>query len=125
MSQTITNAILAVEERLKQAMSSSNLEELDRLLSPDLVFTNHLGTVISKQDDLDLHASGDLEIEQIDLSDRRIMPFADVAIVTVKAVITGRYRGSAANGAFRFTRVWKKSPDANWQVVAGHASTID
>ena len=37
-----------LEKQLKDAMSTSDVTALDRLLSPDLIFTNHLGQVVSK-----------------------------------------------------------------------------
>lgn len=124
MSQTIIDTIVAMEERLRQAMLSSNIAELDKLLSSDLIFTNHFGTVVSKQDDIDLHASGDLDIKKLQLSDQRIKVLNDAVVVTSQADIIGSYQGLPANGSFRFTRVWRRSTELNWQVVVGHACLI-
>lgn len=43
------------EAELQQAMLDSNVKALDRLLDDDLTFTNHLGMVLGKQDDLTAH----------------------------------------------------------------------
>jgi hypothetical protein len=82
MNQLIIDTITELEERLKLAMSTSDVDELDMLLSDDLVFTSHFGAVISKKDDLNMHTSGDLKIEDIQLSDQKILPYEDIAIVT-------------------------------------------
>ena len=47
-------------------MSTSDVAMLDRLLSPDLIFTNHLGQVISKSQDIELHKSGLLKIGSLE-----------------------------------------------------------
>lgn len=122
--EAFDEAILAAEERLRLAMLSSDVTELDKMLSEDLLFTNHLGAVVSKQADLEMHASGDLSITELRLSDHRLLPAGDVVVVSARARIEGCYRGSEANGEFRFTRVWKREPVSGWQVVAGHASLV-
>jgi len=38
--------IIHSEARLRQAMLRSDLNVLDELLAPDLIFTNHLGQVM-------------------------------------------------------------------------------
>lgn len=124
MNQTIIDTIVAMEERLRQAMLSSNTAELDKLLSSDLIFTNHFGIVVSKQDDINLHASGDLDIKELQLSDQKIKLVNDAAVVTTQADIIGSYQGMPANGSFRFTRVWSRTTELHWQVVVGHACLI-
>ena len=121
MDVTKEKEIVAVEERLRVAMRSSDVRVLDELLSPNLLFTNHLGQLVSKEADLAGHKSGDLKIEALELSEQRIQFVGDLAIVSVLAHISGSYRGSPANGNFRFTRLWAKQDD-RWQVVAGHSS---
>lgn len=124
MNQTIIDTIVAMEERLRQAMLSSNTAELDKLLSSELIFTNHFGTVVSKQDDINLHASGDLDIKELQLSDQKIKLVNDAAVVTTQADIIGSYQGMPATGSFRFTRVWSRTTELHWQVVVGHACLI-
>ena len=117
MNNINENEIIKAEEKLREAMASSNVDVLNELLSPDLIFTNHLGQVISKSNDLEGHKKGDLKIEeQIKFVDK-------LAIVSVLAKISGSYKGSPANGDFRFTRVWANK-NGSWQVVAGHSSIV-
>ena len=114
--------IAAAEEKLKAAMIASNVNELDKLLSDDLIFTNHLGQIVTKADDLAGHKSGDFKIESITYSEQIIKLVNDVGIVSVLAAIVGSHKGSPANGKFRFTRLWVNRGDI-WQVVVGHASS--
>ena len=123
MKKARESEVIKAEEKLRQAMASSDVEVLDELLSPSLIFTNHLGQVITKSDDLEGHKKGDLIIENLKLSDQQIKFVGESAIVSVLAEILGSYKGLPANGNFRFTRVWANEKGA-WQVVAGHSSIV-
>ncbi len=123
MDSTGKNEILAVEEKLKLAMLSSDVDALDELLSPGLIFTNHLGQVISKQNDLEAHRKGDFKINKLSLSDQVMKFSGEVAIVSVLTNISGSYKGQPTSANFRFTRVWGKESGA-WQISAGHSSLV-
>lgn len=112
------------ENQLKQAMLRSDIETLDRLLSQDLIFTNHLGQCITKQDDLSAHESGLFKINEIVLSDQRIFIFSDSAVVVVHARIMGGIPDKPSDNNFCFTRVWKKYENNNWQVIVGHSTIV-
>ena len=123
MNSTKKGEIIEAEEKLRKAMASSDIAALDKLLSTKLIFTNHLGQVISKPDDLEGHSSGDLKIQTLQLSEQVISFASELAIVSVHAKISGSYKGSPANGNFRFTRVWENK-NRVWQVIAGHSSIV-
>lgn len=123
MNNTMGSGIVETEEKLRKAMVSSDTTVLDQLLSPKLIFTNHLGQVISKADDIEGHKSGDLKIENMEFSEQKIMFAGDIAIVSVLAIISGSYKGMPANGSFRFTRVWENDNN-EWKVIAGHSSIV-
>lgn len=125
MKKSIEDQIALVEEELKVAMLSSNTESLNKILSSDLVFTNHLGQLVGKEDDISIHRSGTLNISEIEFSEQKILVISDdSAVVSVRAKITGEYKAQPANGDFRFTRVWSLSGSNDWQVVAVHSGII-
>ncbi|MEM6451769.1 MAG: nuclear transport factor 2 family protein [Cyanobacteria bacterium P01_D01_bin.105] len=115
--------IIKLEERLRLAMLNSDIAELDELISPDLLFTNHFGTLVSKEDDLNAHASKAFVFESLDLSELKILVYENSAVVSVRAEIQGYYNDQPTNGSFRFTRFWSNT-SGKWQVVAGHSSVI-
>ena len=123
MSGSVEKQIIEVEEKLRKAMLSSNIDALDKLLSPNLIFTNHFGLVISKSDDLEAHKKGDFKINSLTISEQIIRLSGPVAIVSTHAHISGIYKGTPTSGNFRFTRVWQKET-AVWQVTAGHSNMI-
>lgn len=124
MNQSIETQILAVEERLRIAMLNSDVDTLDELLASELIFTNHLGQVLSKQDDLAAHQSGALAIRELIPSEQNIKLIGDVAIVSVRMSLSGSYAGQESNGDFRFTRVWTLSERGTWRIVAAHSSLV-
>jgi len=123
VDSALKKEIIEAEESLKFAMISSDIEALNQLLSKDLIFTNHLGQLLSKNDDLAAHNKGDFKINDLSLSDQIIKASGNVVIVSVHANIVGSYKGEATSGNFRFTRVWEKL-DSKWQVLAGHSSIV-
>ena len=84
MSNSIEAQIIKAEERLRVAMLDSDVKVLDELLAPELIFTNHLGQVLGKQDDLAAHQSGKFKIKVLIPSDLNIQLIGNVAIVTVR-----------------------------------------
>lgn len=112
------------EEQLKEAMLQSNISVLDTLLADDLIFINHLGQIMTKHDDIEAHKSKSYIINEITLSEQKIKIFENIAIVTVKAHIIGRYNGKESMNDFRFTRVWKKTSNNKWKITAGHSSML-
>jgi hypothetical protein len=50
--------IVEVEDQLRTAMLCADVAALNQLLAPDLIFTNHLGQLLGKEDDLAAYRSG-------------------------------------------------------------------
>ena len=125
MDDSIERQISDCEEALRLAMLSSDVAALDRLLAPDLLFTNHVGQMMSKQDDLEAHRTGTLKISAISTSDHIIKPLHDaVVLVSAQTHIDGSFAGNSSQANFRFTRVWTRAPGSAWQVVAGHSCVM-
>jgi len=124
MNRTVEAQIVDAEDRLRAAMLSSDIRALDELLAPGLIFTDHLGQLLGKEDDLAAHRSGMLKVNGLKASEQHIRPHGDVVIVSVRMQLSGIYDGNPASGDFRFTRVWALSPNKTWQLVAAHSSMV-
>lgn len=116
--------ILAAEERLRQAMLCSDIAVLDELLSPELIFTSHLGQLVGKQDDLDFHRSGLFKLKELTPSEERLQITDGIAIVSVLMHLSGSYAGTPFTETIRYTRIWSASATKPMQVIAGHASVL-
>jgi len=124
MNQRFEADIQACEKQLETAMLNSDVEQLDSLLSSDLIFTNHFGHIVTKEDDLKAHSSGVLKIEKMDISDQKIKMIENIGIVTVQAKILGSFAGESSENIFRFTRIWNKATHNTWQVIAAHSCLV-
>ena len=112
------------EHQLRAAMLSSDVDALDKLLAPGLLFTNHLGQLLGKEGDLASYRSGLLTVRELKPSEQHVRIEGHVAILSVRMQLSGTYDGSPANGDFRFTRVWALSPMKTWHVIAAHSSVV-
>jgi len=124
MQSPLQAQIVEAEEQLRTAMLSSDVDALDQLLAPDLVFTNHLGQLLGKSDDLAAYRSRALRIEGLVPSEQCVRVLGEVAVISVRMQVSGTYGAAPANGDFRFTRVWARSQGRRWQIVAAHSVLI-
>ena len=120
----VNQTILDVEERLRQAMLESDVTVLAELLAPELIFTTFLGEAISKEQDLEAHASGFLKIHSIVLSEQHVMTHEETSVVTCLADIDATFNDDRAEQQFRFLRVWRKTPEGGLHVIAGQATLV-
>lgn len=116
-------AINLQETRLRQAILTGNVAEMDALIAEDLVFVGHLGQIITKEMDLAAYRSGKMKVDQLDFSETDVRPLGDVAVVITRSSLAGSYDGEAFAGDFRYTRIWQRR-EGGWQIVAGHCSAI-
>jgi ketosteroid isomerase-like protein len=116
--------IVEAENQLRTAMLRSDVAALDELLALDLIFTNHLGQLLGKDGDLAAYRSGVLKVVSLEPSEQHVRALGDVAVVSVRMHLLGTYEGAPANGDFRFTRVWARSQQERWQIIAAHAGLI-
>lgn len=116
--------VISAEAALTEAMLNSDIDALERLLSDRLLFTNHLGMLMRKQDDINMHRQGIIQIHQIDASEQQIECFPHVAVVSVKLHIIGRFNQQISEADFRFTRLWQANDINDLVLIAGHACLI-
>lgn len=120
---TILEKVEALEDRLRLAMLRGDVEVLDELIAPEILFTGPDGRVLDKEADLEVHRSGVLKLHQLEPRDRRIQPWDDYAVVSLEAELEGTFGGQAFAGRFRYLRVWMQR-DNKWQIVAGGATPV-
>lgn len=124
MPTELTRQVSLAEERLRQAMLTSDCQTLDELISADLIFTNHLGQVFGKRDDLNMHRNGVLTLHTLEPSEVRTHVRSNVAVVSVLMKVAGVFAGMTFHEDLRYTRVWQLSERGSWQILAGHSSRV-
>ncbi|KAF1029129.1 MAG: hypothetical protein GAK40_00628 [Burkholderia plantarii] len=111
------------EAALRDAMLTSDVGALSRLIDDDLAFTAPDGQVLSKEDDLDVHRAGLLRLERLDIYERRKRRVGELIVTMSKARLVGRFGSAPIDGDFAYTRLWRAT-GTQWRVVAGHVSKI-
>jgi ketosteroid isomerase-like protein len=120
----IKNIIIELEEQLRIAMLAGDAVTLALLISPELIFTNHMGQRVSKTDDIEMHQSGLLKFTELEPSEQHTNIQDHLAIVSVRMKTSGTYSGAAFAADLRFTRLWQLSTAGQWQIIAGHSSVV-
>lgn len=123
MSTTEKSTIENLENQLLDAMRTANVEILDKLIHPDLLFNSAMGQTITKEIDLEAYRSGLMVVNKISTSDQQINIIDNTAVVAVTIDMDGKYGTQAISGKVRFLRVWKQC-DKGWQVIAGSSVMI-
>lgn len=112
------NSIEELENQLLDAMLNANVETLNRLIHPDLLFNSAMGKTITKEMDLESYRSGLMIVNSITASHQQINIIEDTAVVAVTIDINAKYGVQDISGKVRFLRVWKKI-ESRYQIIAG------
>lgn len=124
MNGNLQTQVIDAEERLRQAMLHADVGALDALIAPELLFTNHLGQLVSKADDLATHRSGVFRLETLTPSQQHIRLHSGGAVVSVLMHLVGSFHDTPIDFSLRYTRVWAIAADGTLQIMAGHASAL-
>src|SRR5688572_26197811 len=111
MSSDLKAQVMQAEERLRQAQLHSDVQALDELISPDLLFTGHVGQLVTKEDDLAFHRAGVLRLTESTVLEQHIQIHEGFAVVSVLMHLVGTYEGAPIDQRMRYTRVWSTAPD--------------
>ena len=115
--------VIEYEEMLRSAMLSNNIELLEELLSDELIFVNHLGEWLSKEEDINVHRSKSLDIVGIEVLEQEIKLFQELAVTVTKVALNGALAtGESIGGEYSYTRVWK-DVEGKLKVVSCHCSS--
>ena len=113
--------------RLADAWASAELRGdttfLERILSDDFVGIGPLGFMLTRQEWLARHQSGDLKYESFNLDEVKVRVYNDAAVLTGRQVQNAAYRGNPIQGQFRITLVFVQQ-QGQWRLVSLQLSTI-
>jgi hypothetical protein len=115
--------VIEYEEMLRSAMLSNNIELLEELLSDELIFVNHLGQWLSKEEDINVHRSKSLDIAGMEVLEQEVKLFQELAVTVTKVALNGALAtGESIGGEYSYTRVWK-DVEGKLKVVSCHSSS--
>jgi ketosteroid isomerase-like protein len=96
---------------------------LETLLTDDFIGIGPLGFMLTKQEWLARHRSGDLKYEAFSLDEVNVRVYNDAAILTGRQVQNAAYRGNPLPGQFRTTLVFVQQLE-QWRLAGLQLSTI-
>ena len=122
---SVPSDIVRAEARLRVAQLEADVAALDALIAPDLLFSGPDGELATKAADLAAHASGAVRFREHEPQDLRARPIGTrVVVTTLRARLGVEIGGQLVQGVYRYTRVWAREGETEWQVVAGHVSGV-
>jgi hypothetical protein len=112
-----------IEQQLRclgRAWASAELrgdtDWLESRLSEAFVGTSSRGFILSKEEWLERHRSGELKHEAFTWNDENVRVYEDAALVTGREIVKGRYRDQQVDGQFRTTQVFV-CQDGHWMLA--------
>jgi hypothetical protein len=106
-------------------MLKSDVDELDALIDPSLLFIGPTGALATKEDDLANHRSGAQKIAKIAPRDLVIeLHGSDIAAVTSLVDLEVVFNGKTFAGPFRYLRTWRRNEDGAWRIIAGAVTPV-
>jgi Domain of unknown function (DUF4440) len=113
--------------RLADAWATAELRGdttfLESTLAVDFIGIGPLGFMLTRQEWLARHTSGDLKYESFSLDEVKVRMYNDAAILTGRQVQNAAYRGNSIQGQFRTTLVFVQQ-QGQWRLASLQLSTI-
>ena len=111
--------MLRAERALQAAMRASDVDELERLLHPELLAIGPDGQLVDRAADLEAHRSGHFTISELNEEEVRVRVVGDTALTFVVLRVAGTIGDAEVSGRMRYTRTWTRE-DGAWRVVGAH-----
>ncbi len=125
-AQAIAQAVLQAEEKRRQALLAGDLDALDAMLSPTLVYVHSSGGQDSKASYLNHMRSGTLQYQSMSFEALQAHPASSCCIVTGRMLAQVTRNGQPMSIRSLFMTVWATAPGtaANpvWQLQAYQGS---
>jgi|SRR5690606_25037832 ketosteroid isomerase-like protein len=115
--------IIILEDKLYEAMKNRNLEDLEDLLHPDLLFIIPSGQTITKKMDLQTYRDGSLKIIELTPKVEELNIIDDLAVITLQMDLKGNYNNKPFEAKYKYIRFWKKFSDGI-KIVGGSGVVI-
>jgi len=103
------------------AYINRDIAALERIMADDYTFTDPLGGVTDKRQNLDYIRTGLFVIKDTHSRDMRVRIYGETAVVTALSNFTARYRSIAVNGSYQYTDVLVRR-EGRWSAVASQAT---
>jgi ketosteroid isomerase-like protein len=115
--------VLMIDDRRTDALRRGDPAPLREIYADDYTLVTPAGIVRGKAEQIGELETGALHYRSIEVVERTVRVYDDVAIVLSRDKYDIVLRGDAPGGDLRFTRVYKKFGDS-WRLIATHGTRI-
>jgi ketosteroid isomerase-like protein len=119
----VQQEVLTTDDRRTEALRRGNAAALRQIYAEDYTLVTPDGVVRGKADQISEVESGRLRYPRIEVIDRTVRLYGDVAVVLSRDRYDILLDGKQMGGDLRFTRIYKKF-GTQWRVIATHGSRI-
>ncbi len=116
-------AVLDLEQKWCDAEAQHDVAFLEKVEADGFVFTDSTGKVTTKQDEIAEAKQGGDAIK-FKLSDMKAHVYGNAAVLTGQTTFDPADTGNSAPVAYRWTDVFARQANGEWQVVASQATAI-
>ena len=114
--------VLHLTDAWAAAELSGDAAFLESVLVDDFIGIGPLGFMLTKQEWLARHQSGDLKYEAFNMDEIKVRVYNDAAVLTGRQIQKGAYRGNSIQGQFRISLVFI-TQQGQWRLASLQLST--
>jgi ketosteroid isomerase-like protein len=115
--------VLATDERRTDALRRGDVGPLREIYAEDYTLVTPAGAIQTKSDQITDLSSGVLRYAKIEVTERTVRVYGDVAILLSREQSDIVRKGQQVGGDIRVTRTYKRV-GSEWHVISTHASAI-
>jgi len=122
--EEVRRQVLATDDRRTAALRRGDSKPLYQIYADDYTLvTPSTGVIRSKTEQINDLDSGHVRYEKIEVMERTVRVYGDVAIVVAREKYSILQAGQQVGGDIRFTRTYKQF-GSDWRVIATHGTFI-
>ncbi|HWW01895.1 MAG TPA: nuclear transport factor 2 family protein [Candidatus Acidoferrum sp.] len=115
--------ILKIEHSWAAAEVKNDLAAIDKIEADDFIIIDPTGKISTKAEDMANMKSGDLKFESMDLKESKVRLYGEIAIVTGRSNVKGKFKDQDISGTYSFTDVFAKV-EGQWRAVSSHITRV-
>jgi len=119
----VEQTIRSLSDQGRDAALKGDASWLEKNTASEYVRVMPDGSVLGRQQAIDMVKSGSLKYSAIEVSEQQFHQYGDTVIETLKASVKGTRDGNPIDGDYRGTRTWIKQ-GGQWKVAAYHTSKM-
>jgi len=119
----VVQELTKIKAEWSDAEKNRDIPYLDKLWADDAVFGTSLGTVVNKQQLIELIKGTDRTIDELKSDNIQVRVFGNTAIMTDHTTMRGTYKGAPFGGEYRYVRIFVKQ-GGEWRVELVQATPL-